>query len=186
LEAGSGELTSAGFGGRIEEVVEWLGQLPGPARAVHEAGPAGFALYRAARAAEVAIEVVAPGKTPRPPGDRVKTDSKDAELVARLAMAGQPTAVSVPSEFLDLPSSLARTRSGATRPDALPPPRFEAVAGARTGLRGQRLDRSPPPVGCAASASTSRRPSTPPPTSLLPSTASVDPCPRARTAPSTE
>jgi hypothetical protein len=175
-------MSSRGLGDYGRGVLGWL--ITAAGRSVPSRGPGEWEGGR--RAAEVAIEVVAPGKTARPSGDRVKTDRKDAELLARLAIAGQATAVSVPSEFLDLPSSPARTRSGAPRPDALPPPRCEAVAGARTGFRGQRLDRSPPPVGCAASASTSRRPSTPSPTSSLPSTASVDPCPRARTAPSTE
>ena len=35
------------------------------------------------------MEVIAPSKTPRAPGDRVKNDRKDAELLARLLLAGQ-------------------------------------------------------------------------------------------------
>jgi transposase len=77
---------------------------------VYEAGPTGFALYRAARAAGVQIEVIAPSKTARPSGDRVKNDRKDAELLARLAMAGQLTAVAVPSEFVEAARHLSRTR----------------------------------------------------------------------------
>jgi hypothetical protein len=57
-------------------VVAWLGGLPGPVLAVYEAGPTGFGLYRAARAAGLAIEVVAPSKTPRASGDRVKTPAR--------------------------------------------------------------------------------------------------------------
>lgn len=110
IDVVTGELTRTRFGARTEEVVDWLAQLPAPARAVYEAGPTGFALYRAARAAEVAVEVVAPGKTARPSGDRVKSDRKDAELLARLAMAGQLTAVSVPSEFLESCRHLSRAR----------------------------------------------------------------------------
>ena len=49
-------------------------------RACYEAGPTGFGLYRAATAAGVSVEVIAPGKTPRGPSDRVKTDRKDAEF----------------------------------------------------------------------------------------------------------
>ena len=37
------------------------------------------------------MQVIAPGKTPRGPGDRVKTDRKDAELLARLLLAGSLT-----------------------------------------------------------------------------------------------
>jgi transposase len=53
-------------------------------------------LYRAASAAGVAVDVIAPGKTPRGPSDRVKTDRKDAELLARLLLAGSLTTVVVP------------------------------------------------------------------------------------------
>src|SRR5215218_6943342 len=110
IDVVTGELTRTRFGARTEEVVDWLARLPGPARAVYEAGPTGFALYRAAQAAEVAIEVVAPSKTARPSGDRVKSDRKDAELLARLAMAGQLTAVAVPPEFVEACRHLSRTR----------------------------------------------------------------------------
>lgn len=63
--------------------VEWLREMPGPVRACYGAGPTGFGLYRAASAAGVSVEVIAPGKTPRSPSNRVKTDRKDAELLAR-------------------------------------------------------------------------------------------------------
>jgi hypothetical protein len=88
----------------------WLVGPPGPARVVYEAGRTGFALYRAARAAGVVIEVIAPSKTARPSGDRVKNDRKDAELLARLAMAGQLTRPAVPSEFVEAARHLSRTR----------------------------------------------------------------------------
>lgn len=106
----SGELTRARFGAGTEGVVAWLSGLRAPARVVYEAGPTGFALYRAARAAGIAIEVIAPSKTARPSGDRVKNDRKDAELLARLAMAGQLTAVTVPSEFIESCRYLSRAR----------------------------------------------------------------------------
>jgi transposase len=73
----------SGFGGGVEGPIAWLRSLPGPVRACYEAGPTGFGLYRAAVAAGIEMQVVAPGKTPRGPTDRVKTDRKDAELLAR-------------------------------------------------------------------------------------------------------
>jgi len=106
----TGELTRARFGAGHEAAVAWLAGLRSPVRAVYEAGPTGFGLYRAARDAGVAIEVVAPGKTARPPGDRVKTDRKDAELLARLAMAGQLRAVAVPDAFIEAARHLTRAR----------------------------------------------------------------------------
>jgi transposase len=106
----TGELSRARFGAGSEPVVAWLAAQRAPVRAVYEAGPTGFGLYRAARAAGVAIEVVAPGKTARPAADRVKTDRKDAELLARLAMAGQLRAVAVPDAFIEAARHLTRTR----------------------------------------------------------------------------
>ncbi len=44
----------------------------------------------------MSVEVIAPGKTPRGPSDRVKTDREDAELLARLLLAGSLTTVFVP------------------------------------------------------------------------------------------
>lgn len=111
----SGELTRAKFGIGVEPVVEWLCQLPAPVRAAYEAGPTGFGLARAARAAGIELEVVAPSKTPRAPGDRVKTDRKDAELLARLHLAGQLRAVAVPPEWLESIRHLARAREHVRR-----------------------------------------------------------------------
>jgi transposase len=111
----TGELRRARFDGGTEAVVQWLGGLQGPVRAVYEAGPTGFGLYRAGRAAGIEVVVIAPSKTPRASGDRVKTDRKDAELLARLAMAGQLSAVAVPSEFVEAVRHLARVREQVRR-----------------------------------------------------------------------
>ena len=106
----TGELQRARFGGGSEEVVDWLGELKQPIHAFYEAGPTGFALYRAGRAAELCIDVIAPGKTARPRSDRVKTDRKDAELIARLGLAGQLSPIAVPSEFVESARHLMRAR----------------------------------------------------------------------------
>jgi transposase len=111
----TGELRRARFGIGTEPVVEWLAELPSPVRAAYEAGPTGFGLARAARAAGVELEVVAPSKTPRAPGDRVKTDRKDAELLARLHLAGQLRPVTVPPEWLEAIRHLARAREHVRR-----------------------------------------------------------------------
>ena len=87
----TGELPRVRFGPGVEGPVAWLRSLPGPVRACYEAGPTGFGLYRAAIAAGIDMQVVAPGKTPSGPADRVKTDRKDAELLARLLLAGSLT-----------------------------------------------------------------------------------------------
>src|SRR5438034_3060304 len=110
VELVSGELRRARFGADSEEVIAWLLALPQPLRACYEAGPTGFALYRAAEAAGVSVEVVAPSKTPRAPGDRVKSDRKDAELLARLLLAGQLKFVGVPSPGVEAARHLCRAQ----------------------------------------------------------------------------
>ena len=110
IDVESGELRRARFGGGSEEVIAWLEGLPQPLRGCYEAGPTGFALYRAAEAAGVLVEVIAPSKTPRAPGDRIKSDRKDAELLARLLLAGQLKAVAVPPPAFEAARHLARAR----------------------------------------------------------------------------
>jgi transposase len=110
IDRDSGELTRARFGEGAAPVVEWLQGLPQPIRACYEAGPTGYALYRAAVAAGLRIDVVAPSKTPRAAGDRVKTDRKDAELLVRLLLAGSLAPVAVPSETFEAARDLARAR----------------------------------------------------------------------------
>jgi transposase len=106
----SGELRRARFGAEAATIVAWLQALPQPLHACYEAGPTGFVLYRTLEAAGIAIDVVAPTKTPRAPGDRVKTDRKDAELLARLLPTGSLRPITVPSRELEGARDLARAR----------------------------------------------------------------------------
>jgi transposase len=110
IDVATGELRRARFGGGSEEVIGWLRTLPQPLCGCYEAGPTGFALYRAAEASGLAIAVVAPSKTPRAPGDRIKHDRKDAELLARLLLAGQLKPVAVPPPPFEAARHLARAR----------------------------------------------------------------------------
>jgi transposase len=110
IDVQTGELRRARFGAGTDAVVAWLQELPQPLRACYEAGPTGFALYRAAEAAGLSVDVVAPSKTPRAVGDRIKSDRKDAELLARLLLAGQLKPVAVPSTAVEAARHLARAR----------------------------------------------------------------------------
>jgi transposase len=110
IDRESGELVRARFSVGVEPVVAWLKELPQPVHACYEAGPTGYALYRAAEAASLRVDVVAPSKTPRAPADRVKTDRKDAELLVRLLLAGSLTPVAVPSPAFEAARDLARAR----------------------------------------------------------------------------
>ena len=110
LDIGTGELRRARFGADSETVIAWLQALPQPLQACYEAGPTGFALYRAAEAAGLRVEVVAPSKTPRASGDRIKSDRKDAELLCRLLLAGQLKSITVPSPSFEAARHLTRAR----------------------------------------------------------------------------
>jgi transposase len=110
VQLGSGEVFRARLAGGPAATIGWLRSLPGPVRAVYEAGPTGFGLARAARAAGIELMVCAPGAIPRQPGDRVKTDARDALKLARLHAAGQLRAVVVPAVELEALRDLVRAR----------------------------------------------------------------------------
>jgi transposase len=110
VQLGSGEVWKAQLPGSSAAAIEWLCSLPGPVRAVYEAGPTGFELARAARAAGVEVMVCAPGAIPRQPGDRIKTDTRDALKLARLHAAGQLRPVVVPAPELEALRDLVRAR----------------------------------------------------------------------------
>src|SRR5204863_143513 len=67
-----------------EEAVERSLRRWPAVRCCYEAGPTGFGLYRHLVERGIACEVVAPGLVPQRPGDRVKTDRRDARKLARL------------------------------------------------------------------------------------------------------
>jgi transposase len=76
----------------------------------YEAGPTGFGLARELTAMGVGCVVAAPGKIPRAPQDRVKTDRRDAEKLARLLMAGELHPVRVPATDEEALRDLVRAR----------------------------------------------------------------------------
>ena len=96
-----------------EEVLGWVSQLAGPVAVTYEAGPTGFGLARAFAAAGVRCVVAAPSKIVRPAGDRVKTDAKDAMLLARLLRMDEIVPVRVPSVTQEAARDLARAREDA-------------------------------------------------------------------------
>src|SRR5688572_9514109 len=101
-----------------QEVLAWVGRLPGPVAVAYEAGPTGFGLARALTAAGVRCVVVAPSKLERPPGDRVKTDKRDAARLARLLHIGELPEVRVPGQAEEAARDLVRARED-TRTDLM-------------------------------------------------------------------
>jgi len=82
---------------------------------VYEAGPCGYTLARQLRTQGYACEVIAPAKIARRPGDRIKTDRRDALLLARAARAGELVSVLIPDERDEALRDLSRTREDAVR-----------------------------------------------------------------------
>jgi transposase len=79
----------------------------------YEAGPTGYGLYRLIRSLGHECTVVAPSLIPKKPGDRVKTNRRDAVSLARLLRAGELTAVWVPDEGHEAIRDLVRARAAA-------------------------------------------------------------------------
>lgn len=97
IDGGSGEVwTGQLASARTDDVVAWVAARGARVAATYEAGPTGFGLARGLTAAGVRCVVAAPGKIPRAPQDRVKTDRRDAERLARLLVVGQIPPVEVP------------------------------------------------------------------------------------------
>jgi transposase len=95
-----------------EEVERLLRRWPG-ARCCYEAGPTGYGLYRHLIERGIDCIVVAPGLVPQRPGDRVKTDPRDARKLARLLGGGLLEPIHVPSPQLEAARDLVRAREDA-------------------------------------------------------------------------
>jgi transposase len=113
-----GEVRSLGvIPNRLESVRKLVHKL-GPVkdlRVCYEAGPTGYVLYWQLTQLGVTCEVIAPSLVPTKAGDRVKTDRRDAEKLARCHRAGELTAVWVPNAAQEALRDLVRAREAAKR-----------------------------------------------------------------------
>jgi transposase len=113
-----GTVVDAGRIPNRREAVRRLIKRLGPVeslRVCYEAGPCGYVLYWQLAALGVHCGVVAPSLIPRKPGDRVKTDRRDARKLAMLYRAGLLTAVWVPDAAHEALRDLVRAREAAKR-----------------------------------------------------------------------
>jgi transposase len=88
---------------------------PATLRVCYEAGPCGYGIARQLAERGIACTVVVPSLIPVRPGDRVKTDRRDAAKLARLLRSGDLTAVAVPTPEQEALRDLSRARETATR-----------------------------------------------------------------------
>jgi transposase len=111
-----GEVRSLGtIANREDSIRKFIKRLGSPEqlRACYEAGPTGFVLYWQLAELGVDCTVVAPSLVPKKPGDRVKTDRRDALKLARSHRNGDLTAVWVPDEASEALRDLVRQREAA-------------------------------------------------------------------------
>ena len=88
-------------------------EAAGPVRVFYEAGPCGYALQRQVTTSRVSCDVVAPALIPRKPGERVKTNRRDARKLVELGRAGLLTAVQPPTAEAEAVRDLVRARDDA-------------------------------------------------------------------------
>ena len=111
-----GTVRSLGTIANREEAVRKLVKKLGPVehlRACYEAGPTGYVLYWQLTQLGVECSVIAPSLVPVKAGDRVKTDRRDAEKLARSFRSGDLTAVWVPDAGSEALRDLVRAREAA-------------------------------------------------------------------------
>jgi transposase len=95
----------------VDKLVKKLAQDNVELHLVYEAGPCGFVLCRHLRSRGFQCEVIAPSLIPRKASDRVKTDRRDADQLARLYRAGELTAIHVPDQEDEAIRDLVRART---------------------------------------------------------------------------
>jgi len=84
-------------------------------RCCYEAGPCGYVLHRQLVAMGIECQVIAPSLIPQKPGDRVKTDRRDAIKLAKLLRSGDLAPITVPTEDQEAVRDLVRAREAARR-----------------------------------------------------------------------
>jgi len=99
----------------LKALVAKLGRRGGKLRFCYEAGPCGYGIQRQLAADSHECVVVAPSLIPRKPGERIKTDRRDAINLARLHRAGELTPVWVPDQAHEAIRDLVRARLAAVR-----------------------------------------------------------------------
>jgi transposase len=117
--ARSGEVRHLGvFANRADVVRKISERLERPGRQLrfcYEAGPCGYGVYRFLTGLGHACTVIAPSLIPTKAGDRIKTDRRDAVMLARLHRAGELTGVWVPDAVHEAMRDLVRARATAMK-----------------------------------------------------------------------
>lgn len=116
IDTATGEVIERRLSADPAGLLEFVSDLAvehGPVLITYEAGPTGYGLARKLTAAGHRCQVAAPSKLLRPAGDRVKTDAKDALLLARLARNDDIVPVTIPTLAQESARDLVRARDDA-------------------------------------------------------------------------
>lgn len=116
LDTATGEILEARLPGGNDAVTTWITGITaehGPVAVTYEASPTGFSLARTLEDLDYPVTVAAPSKLLRPSGDKVKTDARDALLLARLLKLDELVAVRVPTIAEESARDLVRAREDA-------------------------------------------------------------------------
>ena len=108
-----GEVDASNSG--MRHVVQRISAKFDRAHFCYEAGPTGYGLYRLIKKLGHDCIVAAPSLIPKKPGDRVKTNRRDAVGLAKVLRAGELTAVWVPDERHEAMRDLSRAREAARK-----------------------------------------------------------------------
>jgi transposase len=115
IDTTTGEVRSRRLSPEPAGILAWIGDLddmvtPDQVAVAYEAGPTGFGLARAIHDAGIRCVVAAPSKIARAPGEHVKTDDRDALLLARLLTRDDLAPVRVPTLIEEAARDLVRAR----------------------------------------------------------------------------
>lgn len=111
LVVDTGELVRKSMDPDPAVVLDWVHRFEAPVKAVYESGPTGYVLARHLREAGIDCVVAASSKLLRAPGDKIKTDKRDARILAEMLALGQVTEVRVPSREQEDMRDLSRLRA---------------------------------------------------------------------------
>ena len=106
------------IGGGLDDIKRLIKKISAPDKElqfVYEAGPCGYEIFRYLTARSFECAVCSPAHTPKSPADRIKTDGRDAMMLARLHRAGELTYVFVPRADDESMRDLTRCREDAKK-----------------------------------------------------------------------
>lgn len=115
LNPDTGELVRTQMDSDPAMVLEWVRRFTAPVKVVYESGPTGYVLVRYLREAGIDCIIAASSKLLRAPGDKVKTDQRDARLLAEMLAVGSVTEVRVPTREQEDLRDLSRLRATAAK-----------------------------------------------------------------------